>query len=225
MKQKKEIYRKLQQKGIAIENACEVGVYMPETSNIIDFIEDGQPCMLVEPDPASIKKIKELFGDKKNVQLYPYAMYDYNGKLSLSQADASTFVSELEASPALINDKYQVDSSKNFEVECKKFSEIDPKNIDLISIDIEGSEWYVLKHMTSRPKVISVETHGKFYVNPYMGKINQWIQDNGYLIWYKDGSDTVFVKNELFEITLSDKLALQLKNLKISLRRAKKVFR
>lgn len=225
MKSKKEIHQRLKRKGVDITNVCEVGVYMPETSNVIDFIEENIPTMLVEPDPKSIQKIKEIFGDYSHVKLFPFAMYDYNGKLSLSQANASTFVSELTASPALVNDKYKVDESKNFEVNCKKFSELDHGNIDLISIDIEGSEWYVLKYMKSRPKVISIETHGKFYQNPFINEISNWIETNNYEIWYKDNSDTIYIQKGLFEITFGEKLGLKIKETKISLRKAKKIFR
>ncbi|MBX2843752.1 MAG: FkbM family methyltransferase [Flammeovirgaceae bacterium] len=225
MKSKKEIHQRLKAKGVEIDNVCEVGVYMPETSNIIDFIEENIPTMLVEPDPKSIHKIKEIFGAFPHVALFPFAIYDYNGKLSLSQANASTFVSELKASPALVNDKYEVEESKNFEVNCKKFSEIDHRNIDLISIDIEGSEWYVLKYIKSRPRVISIETHGKFYQNPFINEISTWIDENDYEVWYKDNSDTVYIKKGLFEISLGEKLGLKIKETRIALRKAKKIFR
>ncbi|MBO0929960.1 FkbM family methyltransferase [Fibrella aquatilis] len=108
---------------------------------------------------------------------------------------------------------------------CKRFSEIDTGEFDLLSIDIEGSEWYVLKYMVSRPNVISVETHGKFYVNPFINEIKAWMLKNNYIIWYKDRSDSVYVKKEFIDITSYEKIALILKNTWLELRRQKRHFR
>ncbi len=221
----KIIYKKVKQKGLTINKVCEVGVYLPETSNIIDFILDGVNTILVEPNPPAIQAINEYFrGKDENIVLHKVAIYNRDGKLNLSNAEASTFVSELPSSPALVNDKYATDESKEVEVKCVKFSSVDDGDIDLLSIDTEGCEWYVLEFMISRPKVISVETHGKFYINPFIGKIKDWIETNNYLVWYKDMSDTVYIRNDFAKLSLIEKLKLNYINLRIKLRRAKKVF-
>lgn len=217
----KIIYKKLQQKNVAFRHVCEVGVYLPETSNVIDFIKNGVKASLVEADPVIVSRIRALFKDY-NVQVYPFAVWDYTGTIKLSKASASTFVTELQASPALVNDKYVVREEDTFEVPCKVFSEVDDGSIDLLSIDIEGSEWYVLKHLVSSPKVISVETHGKVYTNPFLKEILAWMAAHRYQAWYKDSSDTVFVKEGAFEITPVEKLKLKLAGLRIRLRRARK---
>jgi FkbM family methyltransferase len=222
VKQNKLIYRKLKQKGIPFSHVCEVGVYLPETSNIIDFIFDGIKATLVEPDQKNIDAIRIYFKDQKNIQLFPYAVYDYTGTVKLSRAAASTFISELKASPALINDNYKITTETSYEVPCKIFSEIDTGDIDLLSVDIEGAEWYVLKNMKSKPKVLSIETHGKFYENPFITEIQNWIQQNNYIVWYKDKSDTVFVQKDIFPITTQENLALKLTNLYIAWRKFKK---
>jgi FkbM family methyltransferase len=220
----KKIFRKVKEKRIDIECVCEVGVYLPETSNIIDFIYEGKDTILVEPNPPAIEAINTFFKDYKNIRLFPFAIYSHNGKLVLSNAEASTFVSELPASPALINDKYQINEQKNVEVECRIFSEIDEGNIDLLSIDTEGCEWFVLQTMKSRPKVISVETHGKFYVNPFINEIKNWVKEYGYKEWFKDKSDTVYYKEGVLNLTALEKFELTYMDLRIRLRRAKKIL-
>src|ERR1700761_3068937 len=158
----KKIHRKTVSKKIKINQVCEVGVFLPEMSNILDFIvTDRVRTMLVEPDPKCIEAIKSYFGGYENVSLQPVAVYDYHGFLELVQRNASTFVSDLPYSPAQINDDYHIRKEDTFKVPCVRFDEIDDGNIDLLSIDTEGSEWYVLKYLKSRPAVISVETHGK----------------------------------------------------------------
>ena len=67
MSQETELYRRCKRKGYAPTSVVEVGVYIPETSNVINFIEDGVKTLLVEADPKTVEKIKARFGSFKNV--------------------------------------------------------------------------------------------------------------------------------------------------------------
>jgi FkbM family methyltransferase len=212
-----ELYKQCKSKGLSFNHVCEVGVYLPETSNILEFILEGVKTTLVEPDPKNVLAIREFFKDNDNISLFPIAIFDYNGVIELSQRESSTFVSSLESSPALVNDSYHKNESDNFEVECKTFDTIDDGSIDLLSIDTEGCEWYVIKNITSRPKVISIETHGKSYINPFLKEITDWFQANHYVIWYKDNSDSVYVKDNLFTVTPGERVKLRIKILSLKL--------
>lgn len=216
----KRIYKNLKGKNITFHHVCEVGVYLPETSNIVDFIKDGIRATLVEADPVTIEKIKVYFSDY-NIELFPVAIWDYNGTIQLSKADASTFVTDLKGSPAIINDHYKVNEENTFEVPCKVFSDIDDGTIDLLSIDIEGSEWYVIKYLKSRPAIISVETHGKYYTNPFITEITAWMSRENYVIWYKDRSDTVFVREDVFLPDTKDKMVTRLSEWNLSWKKFK----
>jgi|ERR1035437_4686400 FkbM family methyltransferase len=216
-----EIYKKCKSKNIPIEHVCEVGVYLPETSNVLEFILDGVRTTLVEPDPKNILAINKFFKKNNNITLHSIAIFDYNGVIELSQREASTFVSSLESSPALVNDNYVNNNADNFEVECKTFDSIDDGSIDLLSIDTEGCEWYVIKNMISRPKIISIETHGKAYINPFIKEITGWMKMNDYVLWFKDSSDSIYVIKDLFQISSSDQFNLGWINLTLSLNRLK----
>lgn len=217
----KTLYRKCNQKKLTFQHVCEVGVYLPQTSNILDYINNNVRTTLVEPDPKNIKAINDFFKGRTNITLHPVAVFDYDGTLELVQREASTYVGALEASPALVNDHYVPNDKDKFTVACKKFDDIDDGSIDLLSVDTEGCEWYVLKNIKSRPSVISIETHGKSYINPYYGQISSWIKDNNYVVWYKDNSDTVYFKAGLFNLTVQEKFSLFLKETKLSFRRLK----
>ena len=203
--EKKTIFKKLCKKGFAPHHVAEVGVYHPETSNIYDYAQMGDRTTFVEPNITSIDRIKKHFSGKNNITLHEVAIFDKNGTIKLVQREASTFLSTLDTSPAIINDQYVIDEGDIFEVTAKRFDEIDDGTIDLLSIDVEGSEWYVIKYLVSRPAVISVETHGALYSNPNIDQIFSWMKENDYVIWYKDRSDTVFVKRGAIEVTLYDK--------------------
>jgi len=210
-------------KKITFSLVCEVGVYMPETSNVLKFINEGIKAILVEPDKKSLSRIHEVFkGD--NVVVVPYAIYDYNGELELVQRDASTFAKDLPSSPALDNDNYTIKNQDTFKVECKVFNDVDPGNIELLSIDTEGCEWYVMKNLVSRPKVICLETHGRFYINPFIKEIRQWMKINEYSAWYKTKSDTIYYKNGVLNLSFYERISLFFMKFYLGLRRLKKHF-
>jgi FkbM family methyltransferase len=193
------LYLKCKEINLDIKNVCEVGVFLPHTSNILGFINDGCSAMLVEPDPVCITAINEYFKDKKNVRLMPYAVFDPPGNIELYRTNASTFVSTLNSTPALVNDKYKPKDKDKFNAISKRFNEIDEGNLDLISIDVEGAEWFVIKDIISKPKVISTEIRAKKYINPFYDKIKDWMESNGYVVWYEFDSDVVFILKEHFK--------------------------
>ncbi len=218
------MYQKLRARNVTFQHVCEVGVYIPETSNVLGFINDGVRATLVEADPDVAQKIRAKFATK-NVQLHPVAVWDTNGTLKLSKAASSTFATELPTSPALENDRYHISEATTFEVPCVQFSTIDDGTIDLLSIDIEGGEWYVLRHLVSSPKVLSIETHGKYYTNPFITEITTWLAQHSYTLWYKDGSDSVYIKAGLFPVSFFDELATKRAELLIRWKKFKRLFK
>jgi FkbM family methyltransferase len=177
---------------LPIAHACEIGVYLPDTSNVLGWIERGVRTTLVECDPLIVTALTTRFGALPHVHIEPVAVADESGSLTLYRTGASTFGSNVPDAPALTNDRYQRSDADAFTVRAVTFDTIDDGQIDVLSIDIEGGEWFVLKHLQSRPAVISVETHGKHYVNPFMREIDGWMQRNGYGAWYADACDTVY---------------------------------
>jgi FkbM family methyltransferase len=211
-----QLYRKLKLKGYYPKYVCEVGVYLPEESNILPFINDDIPSILIEADPKTVAILNNYFKKKSNVKIISAAVFDFHGKVQLIRREASTFITELKHSPATVNDNYQVNDNDQFTADAITFDEIDNGEIDLLSIDIEGAEWYVLKHMISRPAIISLETHGKYYTNPFLSEIETWMQNNHYSPWFINKSDTIFVKSSTFRITLKEKIHMKI--IKIMLR-------
>ena len=201
------LFRRLSAKGFQPAHVAEVGVHQPTTSNVYDYIVKGIQCTLVEPDPDCVRAIREHFAARPNVTLHPVAIYDAPGQVELVRRGPSTFVAGLTATPAIVNDRYRMDAADTVVVEARTFDQIDDGTIDLLSVDVEGSEWFVLKHMVSRPSVISVETHSALYRNPYLGEITRWMEANGYVLLYKATSDSVFVKRGVVAVGLRDRVA------------------
>lgn len=221
----KSLFARLAVRGFKPSHAAEVGVFKPQTSNIYEFIKAGVKTTLVEPDPKSIKQIKEHFAGFKNITLHEVAIFDRNGEIELIQREASTFVSELKISPAILNDNYQITDGDKFVVKAVTFDKVDDGSIDLLSIDVEGSEWYILKTMKSRPAIISLETHGGAYLNPFLLDINLWMKNNGYKVWYKTNTDTVFVKPAIIVISPVERILLKCANFYLEFTRLRKCMK
>ena len=215
-------YNKIKDKGFVPKYVAEVGVWHPYTSNIYSFIKDGVKTMLIEPDPSSVTLIKSQFAQNTNLSLHEVAICDFNGDIDLYQKGSSTFLSILNNTPALVNDKCNIHTSEKFSATAKKFSDLDNGEIEVLSIDVEGSEWFVLKHMLSRPKIISIETHGGIYTNPYMDEIADWMERHNYIIWYKNASDTIYVQKGSIQINTKEEILLQVSNILLFLKYIKK---
>lgn len=211
------LYSKVIAKEFRPSHVAEVGVGHPSSSNIYQFIQEGVKTTLVEPDPETIKLIKEQFKGN-NVFLHEVAACDFNGKVDLYQRKSSSFVCDLPSSPAIVNDDYRIRATDRFTANAQIFSEIDDGTIDLISIDTEGSEWFVIKNMVSRPTIISIETHGGMYTNPYINELEDWMKSNSYALWYRDRTDSVFVLTSVIQIEPGDRFRLLASNLAIELK-------
>ena len=218
----KRIFRELERRGIRPSHVMEVGVYFPETSNVYDWIEAGVRATLVEPDPASIARIRERFAGHANVELHPVAIVEEPGPVRLVQRNASTFLSTVASSPALVNDGYRLDEADTFEVLGVRCDAVDDGTVDVLSVDVEGSEWGVIQGLRSRPAVISVETHGAAYVNPHWSDIHAWMEREGYAVWYRDRTDTVFARRSVITPNRVDRLRLWAMNGYLALRRQRK---
>lgn len=177
---------------IPVAHACEIGVYLPEYSNVAGWIDAGVRTTLVECDPRTVAALRTRWGGHPHVRIEGVAVADAPGTLTVHRAGASTFGANVPRSPATVNDGFRIGHGETFTAPAVTFDTLDDGRIDVLVIDIEGAEWFVLQHLVSRPAVISVETHGKRYQNPFAHEISAWMQQEGYGAWYHDDSDTVF---------------------------------
>lgn len=175
---------------------CEVGTHIPDNLHCKDFLNTTTKFSFIDANPQCVSQLKSKYSHLRNINIMQYAIGDYCGKINLynrwDTPDASAFIEGLPYSPSIINDGYLQKNNDIIVCDCVTFDKIDTQDIDLLFIDIEGAEWFVLKYMLSRPKIISIETHGAKYINPFMDNINNWMEQNKYSIISKDGSDTFY---------------------------------
>jgi FkbM family methyltransferase len=197
--------------GVTIRRAAEIGVFKYEVSVIKELADSGVPSDFYEPVPKFCDEIERELKGLANARLHRFALSDSNGSLDLYLAGdvgASTYAANLSASPALLNDNFKPNDRVKVTVECRDFREVDPGDYDLVSLDVEGAEWPIVRRMKSRPSILSIETHFRKYKNPHLAEILAWCTENGYGIWYLTRSDTIFFKGKPPEMPLVPRLRI-----------------
>jgi FkbM family methyltransferase len=144
-----------------------------------EFITPESRVQIFECNPDHLREIKRHYGDMPNVTVHPYAMWKEKGKVRFNLEGATSYVEGVQ-SPLLANDMFRTPEQQIIEVEARTFDEFDDGTIDIMDIDIEGAEWYVIEKMKSRPSVITIEMSWKAYVNPHTKEIEKWFSDNMY---------------------------------------------
>jgi FkbM family methyltransferase len=125
----------------------------------IKVYEKYKPNLYIfEPNPVSIKTLKEKFSDKK-IRILGYGLGSKNTITSLSDSGMGSSI--YESSPAYNGSgKFQIEIRDITEV----FSELKLDSVDLIKINIEGGEYDLLPRIiesgiVNKCKIIRVQFH------------------------------------------------------------------
>lgn len=160
-------------------------------------------CHLFEPNPFSYKELIDLSKDYKNVYIYNVAITDKSGEEEIVLIDNCSYLEGID-SPMVLNHGINCDIIKNakkIKVKSETIDKFDKGDIDVLLIDTEGCEWFVLEKLISRPKQIVVETSivGKENIiyNKNLDKILFWMWNNNYQLVLKDENDSHFVKMKI----------------------------
>jgi FkbM family methyltransferase len=158
----------------------EIGVGNPSicrTAN--EFVNE---CYLFEANPQIYKQLLQAYGNRPNFHIHNVAIADYDVEIEFSCNGDSSFISDIK-SPASYGPKEYLDSFEKIKIPCKKICNFEnDESIDVILLDMEGSEWFVLKHLISRPKIVIIEMQNsdETYKNPFFNEILNWFKENNY---------------------------------------------
>jgi FkbM family methyltransferase len=179
----------------------EVGVWDLPYAQCKNFLyNDKTKIIMVEPLLNQFNKIKNAITNFDDITLHNKAVYKTEGTLEINVpigTEGSTASSYIESgSPYDMNDKHDAQFTMTTEsIETVTMDMIDDGDLDVLAVDAEGCEWYVLETMKSRPKVITLETGPWIqYINPKIDKINEWMKVNGYAVFGREKSDTIYYK-------------------------------
>ncbi len=156
-----------------------------------------------EPNIICYNYMRKRFKKNSKIKIFNVAVSNFSGKTFLYFHKKATNISEFNERSSLKKEKDGLDVNKKIEVNCINIKEILEKynQIDLIKIDIEGSEYEVMPEIIKNKdkiKMVLCETHG----NPYGKKIPS--EDGSKLvvknkIWIKDYKKLI---SELKEMNL-----------------------
>lgn len=206
------------QLNINFSKIVEVGPSWPDVVSTQDILNDKQflypalaeiEVVLIEARPNVCQALEETYGYLENVKIFNYAidrkrkiamMYDYNHSTFLEGLDSPHVINQ--GPPGQTPSRPDRGTGKKFTVSCETFDVFDDGNIDILLMDVEGAEYFVLERLQSRPSLIICETHtldpgltGKNYINPYIDEISNWMEDEGYSLFRLSYSDSIFIKN------------------------------
>ena len=171
---------------------CEVGCgSLSMTFSALVWDRPDIEILAFEPNPEFYAEIAEAAKGRLNVALHNMAIGDENGEMDfLVDGTSSTLVGT--ASP--IAQHHGKQEGQVVKVQVRKISEFDHGQIDLLRLDTEGSEWFCLKHLVSRPKQIVVEMYNDLatYINPRLFEIERWCKDRGYKKMQVRDSDFIY---------------------------------
>lgn len=189
------------------DTVFEVGVYIPEQSQSIGFINDGSKCVMFEPLPNICSLLRKHFSNNKNVVIHQIAIGEKTGvqKLYLSDVwEQSATLNLFEnSSPLMTTNGWNsgIENLKSIDVSVGEFKDYDSGDIDILIVDAEGSEWFVIKDMVSRPQLISLEVGNSIgtvhnYTNYYLKDIELWMKNNGYEFYERCGDDVYYIRRD-----------------------------
>ena len=156
-----------------------------------EFARNASRVQIIEPMPKHITKIQNTYKDFPQVEIHPFAIWKEACVLKMYDIGVISYADGLN-SPAITEFNYAPQQKDELQIEAKTFDEFDDGTIDMIDIDTEGAEWYVLQKMISHPRIIVLETSWGNYTNPFLQEIEKWMGDNNYAPIAQDGANTFY---------------------------------
>ena len=155
------------------------------------FKDTAKRSLFIEPDPDMARNARDNYpwAEVKEV-----AIASDFGKANLRKMKGQSYIKGIKWAPAFSTDASQIQLkiAGKVPVQTAPFSSVDDGEIDMINIDCEGSEWFVLETMISRPLILQIE----FYKNHgYYDEIVQWLKDNNYEPVLNWGNSNVILVN------------------------------
>jgi FkbM family methyltransferase len=172
-----------------LKHLVEVGC--TDVASLHDMFHPDAKIQIIEANEFHISALKNIYKNMPNVEIHPYAIWKEPGRVLFHKQGATSYVDGLD-SPVTVYPEWQGPTHELVEVEAKTFDEFDDGTIDIIDIDIEGAEWYVLQKMVSRPNWIIIEMGWGKYVNPFKKEIEDWMSDNKYRLFSVHGGNNFY---------------------------------
>jgi FkbM family methyltransferase len=160
-----------------------------------DIFMAASKVLLFEPNPKFYQELLKNYGQYPQITIYNIGIYKEPGKFKFFDVWACTYLAELEKPAVKEINNYKEKEEDAFYANCALFNGFDNGKIEMLLLDCEGCEWFILEDLKSRPVIISVETHCTHnnYKHPDSDKIFAWMTINNYVLLAHNESDSVFI--------------------------------
>lgn len=180
----------------------EIGVGDSRGVSTLELIKNGASAIVFEPNKIFYNDIVSHLGEISGLTILNKGIYHTPGIQKFYDKWATTFIGEMyDSSGAKIQDSYILDEKDSFFCAVDTIDHFDNGKIDLLCMDCESCEWFVLEKLISCPTIVQIETHS-FYSNyePFnIEKIREWFVDNDYSLFANNESDSIYVKREYLD--------------------------
>lgn len=142
----------------------DIGANIGDISEII-YREFNPYIFCYEPNVSCFNYMLKRFAKNHKIKIFNLAVSNFSGKTFLYFHEKAKNISEYNQRSSLKPEKDGIDINKKKQVDCINIKEILDKHesIDLIKIDIEGSEYEVMPEIIKnrhKIKMVLCETHG-----------------------------------------------------------------
>lgn len=179
--------------GLQPRAVAEIGVHMPDLCRVAHW-HDRCSTLLVEPLPLCAQALRTAY---PQASVFEAAIAPESGLVPFYfRGQTSWLINHLSRTPALDVDHHKPLNENIHEVAALRMSDIDPGNLDILAIDTEGAEWFVLQTLLSRPRILVIETHAPnpAYQHPYRAEIESWCRQEGYTLAATEAADSLYVR-------------------------------
>lgn len=145
-------------------------------SLLAPFQGKAQRTILIEPDPDMAAAARRNYPWAEVRQVAIAREY---GTANLRKLHGSSYIKGIPWAPAFDAFPAKARKAGKVPVATVPFSVVDDGEIDLLNLDCEGSEWFVLEKMTSRPRILQIELYAK---HGHHSEISGWLEANGYQV-------------------------------------------
>lgn len=174
----------------ALRTICEVAV--GPWSLMAPFQGHCEKAIFVEPDPkmAATARVNYPWATVHQV-----AIAEDFGAANLRNLKGASYITGLPWAPAHDYIPARAKRAAKTRVATVPFHTLDDGRIDAINLDCEGSEWFVLSRMFSRPKFLQIELYPR---HAHRAQILDWLAANGYTElrrWGHDLANIIFIRS------------------------------
>jgi FkbM family methyltransferase len=204
-----ELFLGIRENGFFVDVGSYDGEYASNTSGLADFGWNG---LCIEPVSIYYNKCKKRHKNNA-VKVIRSAVGENNGSVDIYiGGPLSTIKKELVNKFNSMGWAKEYHHGKKEKVTMKKLDDLlieekAPRNFDVLSIDVEGYEWEILKNFDIKmwmPKIVIVELHDN-NINYKLewencNKIVDYFDKNNYRIVFKDFTNTVYIKEDSLQV-------------------------